>query len=61
MSERVYVYQDESGEWRWRKVAANGRVVGASEEGYVNKAYAMERAVEENPDATVALATEEEN
>jgi len=27
-------YLDKSGDWRWRRVATNGRIVGASSEGY---------------------------
>ncbi len=28
-------YQDRKGEWRWRKRGGNGRIIGASSEGYV--------------------------
>ena len=31
------IYKDRSGEWRWRRTASNGKIVGASAEGYVNK------------------------
>lgn len=31
-------YVDEAGEWRWRRFAANGEQVGASTEGYKNRA-----------------------
>lgn len=30
-------YTDARNEWRWRRVAANGRIVGASSEGYKNR------------------------
>jgi len=30
-------YKDEEGKWRWRRTASNGRIVGASSEGYENK------------------------
>jgi uncharacterized protein YegP (UPF0339 family) len=31
----TYVYyQDAKGEWRWRLVAANGRIIADSGEGY---------------------------
>ena len=30
-------YKDTTGKWRWRRIAPNGKVVGASTEGYVNK------------------------
>lgn len=28
------VYQDKTGDWRWRLVAINGRVIADSAEGY---------------------------
>jgi len=28
---------DKSGNWRWRRVATNGRIVGASSEGYMSR------------------------
>lgn len=35
----IEIYQDNSikKEWRWRRTAVNGRIVGASTEGYSNK------------------------
>jgi len=30
-------YRDAAGEWRWRRKAPNGRIVGASSEGYKNR------------------------
>lgn len=37
-------YQDAKKEWRWRRVAPNGRIVGASSQGYVNKSDCIENA-----------------
>lgn len=37
-------YQDAAGEWRWRLVAENGRIVGDSGEGYTRK-WSVKRAV----------------
>ncbi len=31
------IYQDHRGEWRWERKALNGRIVGASTEGYKNR------------------------
>ncbi|MEL7139202.1 MAG: DUF1508 domain-containing protein [Pseudomonadota bacterium] len=31
------VYQDKRGEWRWRRKATNGQIVGAACEGYKSK------------------------
>jgi uncharacterized protein YegP (UPF0339 family) len=33
----VDIYQDASGEWRWRVMADNGKIVADSSEGYHNK------------------------
>ena len=32
------VYQDRRGEWRWRRKASNGKIVGAACEGYSSRA-----------------------
>jgi uncharacterized protein YegP (UPF0339 family) len=31
------IYQDNKGQWRWRCLASNGNLVGASAHGYKNK------------------------
>lgn len=31
---KIEYYQDRKGEWRWRRYASNGRITGASSEGY---------------------------
>ena len=31
------VYKDAKGEWRWRFVAANGKIIATSSEGYTKK------------------------
>lgn len=33
-SDGFEMYQDKRGEWRWRRKAQNGQIVGASCEGY---------------------------
>ena len=40
----VQVYKDKGNEWRWRKVAANGRIVAESGEGYTRYVDALEAA-----------------
>lgn len=37
-------YHDNAGKWRWRRLAANGDIVGASTQGYVNRADCLENA-----------------
>jgi uncharacterized protein YegP (UPF0339 family) len=37
-------YQDGKGEWRWRRRAPNGNIVGASTEGYASKQHCIENA-----------------
>jgi uncharacterized protein YegP (UPF0339 family) len=41
---RYVVFQDRSGDWRWRLVAANGRIVADSGEGYVSRSNAVRAA-----------------
>ena len=38
------IYKDAAGYWRWRRTSSNGRIVGASSEGYVNKADCIANA-----------------
>lgn len=37
MKDQWEIYRDNRSEWRWRRKASNGRVVGASTEGYKNR------------------------
>lgn len=37
---QVEIYQDKHGDWRWRKVARNGKIVADSAEGYGRKGRA---------------------
>ena len=41
---RLERYSDKSGQWRWRLVAANGRIVADSAEAYTRKRD-LERAI----------------
>ncbi len=42
---KVEVYKDRKGEWRWRAVAPNGRIVADSAEGYKTRA-GLERGIQ---------------
>ena len=37
-------YKDAREEWRWRRTAPNGAIVGASSEGYKNRADCVANA-----------------
>ncbi|MBE3570823.1 MAG: DUF1508 domain-containing protein [Bacillales bacterium] len=37
-------YQDSHKLWRWRRTASNGRIVGSSSQGYVNKSDCIDNA-----------------
>ena len=50
------LYKDKSGEFRWRFVSTNGRIICASSQGYARKAGAVrsiEIIKEEGPEAPV--------
>lgn len=38
------IYKSTASDWRWRRTASNGRIVGASTEGYVNKSDCISNA-----------------
>ena len=35
--DKVYIFKDIAGEWRWTRKSSNGRIVADSSEGYANK------------------------
>ena len=37
MSDKVVIFRDNTGDWRWRYVAANGHIMADSGEGYRRK------------------------
>jgi len=37
-------YKDRSGKWRWKKIASNGKIVGASSESFASKQNALNNA-----------------
>ena len=52
----VSVYRDDKGEFRWTALAANGKKVADSGEGYVNRAWAKRMAKELYPEARIRVA-----
>lgn len=43
MFDKWEIYQSSSG-WRWKRVAPNGRIVGASTEAYANRSDCVANA-----------------
>jgi uncharacterized protein YegP (UPF0339 family) len=37
-------YQDNQKQWRWRRTASNGQIVGASSQGYANRVDCINNA-----------------
>lgn len=54
-ADRVEVYEDIHGEFRWRRIAPNNEVLSASTESYKSKSYAVEQATELNPDVAIEV------
>jgi len=48
------LYEDAAGEWRWRLVAPNGRVIADSAEGYTRSVDAQRAAESAAYAATIA-------
>jgi uncharacterized protein YegP (UPF0339 family) len=42
--DKVEVYQDAEGRWRWKAIAGNGKIIDASEQSYASKYYATGKA-----------------
>jgi uncharacterized protein YegP (UPF0339 family) len=53
--EKIVVYKDDSGDWRWSAKAKNGKTVADSAEGYRNKSYAIKMARSLHPSAKLEL------
>lgn len=53
--ERVVVFEDEQGQWRWHRLARNNEVIATSGEGYVDKVHAVDMAVRLNKDAELIV------
>jgi uncharacterized protein YegP (UPF0339 family) len=41
MKHKIEVYKDDAGEWRWRMMSGNGRIVAESGEGYKERRKAL--------------------
>jgi uncharacterized protein YegP (UPF0339 family) len=37
-------YKDADNKWRWRRIAPNGKIIGASSQGHVNKSDCEDNA-----------------
>ena len=46
----VEVYPDDADQFRWRRVAANGRIISSSGEAFAHQANAFRAAHRANPD-----------
>lgn len=44
MNDKWEFYKDSKSEWRWTRTASNGKIVGASTEGYKNKQDCIDNA-----------------
>ena len=56
-SGHVGVYRDTQKQWRWRRIAANGRTVASSGEGYRRRRHAIKMAERMFPDVPLVVAT----
>lgn len=56
------IYRDNNGEWRWRLVARNRRIIADSGEGYKRKgkAVSMVRKITQIPSPTIVYVGYEE-
>ena len=48
----VEVYEDQYGEYRWRRIAANNEIVADSGQGYTSKSHVLHMAVSRNTEAS---------
>ena len=58
--DRIMYYEDKSGEFRWKRKAANGEVI-SSGEGYATKSGAKRGALRANPDLDPTIPISDED
>lgn len=51
MADRLKVFLDDSGAYRWHKIAANGKLIASSGESFSSAWNATRAAIRANPDA----------
>jgi uncharacterized protein YegP (UPF0339 family) len=51
----VDIYEDDSGEWRWRAKSANGKTVADSGEGYMRQTYVEEAVADLFPETEIHI------
>lgn len=56
MTDKVLVYKDSRGEWRWTRKAGNNETISDSGEGYLHKEHAVEMAHRANENCEVEVA-----
>lgn len=59
MKDRIHVYVDAAGEYRWKRVAPNGKTVADSGEGYIERDSAVEAAHREAGDTAEVVVRDE--
>lgn len=55
---KIKIYKDRSGQWRWRMLARNGKIIADGSESYVKKTAvirAVNRVIEQMESATVII------
>jgi uncharacterized protein YegP (UPF0339 family) len=55
MADKVEVFEDHAGEWRWRRKSENGQIVATSGEGYERYDSAYTAAERENEDLEITI------
>jgi uncharacterized protein YegP (UPF0339 family) len=58
--DKVTVFKDAAGEWRWHRQSENGEVVSTSGEGYLDKGHAQQMARDVNSDDVVVIVADAE-
>lgn len=56
-SDRVEVFRDSEGDWRWHRRGDNGRILATSGEGYRNLSHALDMAARVNGDIPIHVTS----
>jgi uncharacterized protein YegP (UPF0339 family) len=59
MADRIVVYRDEAGDWRWHRIAPNEERVSTSGEGFDSRRNAIKAAEREAEGTDAEVVTED--
>jgi uncharacterized protein YegP (UPF0339 family) len=58
VEEQFEIYQEDRGDWRWRKVSSAGEILGESGRSYAGRSGARKAAKRDDPTLPISMVRE---